>query len=449
MNNKILIVDDEDNILRSLKMILSPEGFDVFLAPNLKLAGEILSQENIQLYLVDVYLPDGNGTDFIEQIRQKQPNAVVIMISGHASIKMAINATRLGADDFIEKPLSKDKLLLTLKNFVKRLELQRKFAELERRIIADQLIGESKPIYKVKEQLKKIAPTNSKVLITGESGTGKEIIAGLIHMHSGRNSEPFVKINCAAIPEDLIEAELFGVEKGAYTGATERREGKFTQANKGTIFLDEIADMSLKTQTKVLRVLQEGEFERVGGNETLKTDVRIIAATNKNLNTLVQEGKFREDLYFRLDVLSIVVPPLRDRAEDIPVLVDYFLKKFSQENNRKDISVTDAVLAQLCSYRWPGNVRELRNLVERLVIMSDGDDIDVDQLPENFFSSQINVKTAFQQKQSLRDVREKVEGEYTRFCLERFEGNVSKTAQFLGVDRTYLYKKLKKFGLKD
>jgi two-component system nitrogen regulation response regulator NtrX len=449
MNNKILIVDDEVNILRSLKMILTPEDFNVFVAPNLKKAGEILAEEDIQLYLVDVYLPDGDGIKFIEQIRQKQADAIVIMISGHASINMAIDATRHGADDFIEKPLSKDKLLLTLQNFVKRLELQKKFAELERRTIADQLIGESKTIHEVKEQLKKIAPTNSKVLITGESGTGKEIVAGLIHMRSGRNSEALIKINCAAIPEDLIEAELFGVEKGAYTGATERREGKFKQADRGTIFLDEIADMSLKTQTKVLRVLQEGEFERVGGNETLKTDVRIIAATNKDLNTLVQDGKFREDLYFRLNVLSIVVPALRERAEDIPLLVDYFLKKFSQENNRKNISVTGAVLTQLSSYHWPGNVRELRNLVERMVIMSDGDLIDVDQLPENFFSSQMNVRSAFRQNQSLREVRDQVEGEYIRFCLERFEGNVSKTARFLGVDRTYLYKKLERFGLKN
>jgi len=442
MNEKILIVDDERNILKSLKIILATEGFNVFVAPNLKQAAEILAKEDIQLYLVDVYLPDGDGIKFIEDIRQKHPDAIVIMISGHASIKMAIDATRHGADDFIEKPLSKDKLLLTLKNFVKRLELQKKFAELEKRTISDQLIGESKTIQDVKAQLKKIAPTNGKVLITGESGTGKEIIAGLIHMGSGRSSEAFIKINCAAIPEDLIEAELFGVEKGAYTGAIERREGKFKQADKGTIFLDEIADMSLNTQTKVLRVLQEGEFERVGGNETLKTDVRIIAATNKDLNTLVQQGKFREDLYFRLDVLSVFVPALRDRIEDITVLVDYFLKKFGQENNRKNISVTDAVLSQLSSYRWPGNVRELRNLVERMVIMSDGDLIDVEQIPENFFSSQINVKSAFSQNQSLREVRDQVEKEYIRYCLERFEGNVSKTARFLGMDRTYLYKKL-------
>jgi two-component system nitrogen regulation response regulator NtrX len=449
MHEKILIVDDEVNILRSLKMILVPEGFNVFVAPNLKQANEILAQEDIQLYLVDVFLPDGDGIKFIKQIRQKQPDAVVIMISGHASIKMAIDATRRGADDFIEKPLSKDKLLLTLQNFVKRLELQKKFAELERRTIEDQLIGESKSIHEVKEQLKKIAPTNSKVLITGESGTGKEIIACLIHIQSSRKSEAFIKMNCAAIPEDLIEAELFGVEKGAYTGATERREGKFKQADRGTIFLDEIADMSLKTQTKVLRVLQEREFERVGGNETLKTDVRIIAATNKDLNTLVQEEKFREDLYFRLNVLSIIIPALRDRTEDIPLLVDYFFKKFSQENNRKNITMTDAALAQLSTYHWPGNVRELRNLVERIVIMSEGDTIDVDQLPENFFSSNINVKSAFRQKQTLREVRDQVEGEYLRFCLERFEGNVSKTARLLGVDRTYLYKKMQKLGLKN
>jgi two-component system nitrogen regulation response regulator NtrX len=256
-------------------------------------------------------------------------------------------------------------------------------------------------------------------------------------------------MNCAAIPEDLIEAELFGVEKGAYTGATERREGKFKQADRGTIFLDEIADMSLKTQTKVLRVLQEGEFERVGGSETIKTDVRVIAATNKDLSRLVQEGEFREDLFFRLNVISIMIPPLRERAGDIPLIVDYFLTKFAQENNRKAITVTETALEKLSSYQWPGNVRELRNMVERMVIMSEGNTIDVDQLPENFFTSEIDIKSAFKQKQSLREVREQAEAEYIRFCLERFEGNVSKTARALGVDRTYLYKKIQKLGLKD
>jgi two-component system nitrogen regulation response regulator NtrX len=449
MHEKILIVDDEVNILKSLTMILGPEEFEVFTAPNLKQAAEILKKEDIQLYLVDVFLPDGDGIEFIQQIREKQPEAVVIMISGHASIKMAIDATRRGADDFIEKPLSKDKLLLTLQNFVKRLQLQNKISELQSKTTQDRLIGESKVIQEVKEQIKKVAPTNSKILISGESGTGKEIVAGLIHTRSNRHSEAYVKMNCAAIPEDLIEAELFGVEKGAYTGATERREGKFKQADRGTIFLDEIADMSLKTQTKVLRVLQEGEFERVGGSETIKTDVRVIAATNKDLNKLVQEGEFREDLFFRLNVISIMIPPLRERAGDIPLIVDYFLHKFAQENNRKNITVTDAALEKLCSNQWPGNVRELRNMVERIVIMSEGNTIDVDQLPDNFFASEIEIKTAFKQKQSLREVRDQAEADYIRFCLERFEGNVSKTARTLGVDRTYLYKKIQKLGLKN
>jgi two-component system nitrogen regulation response regulator NtrX len=449
MHEKILIVDDEVNILKSLKMILGPEEFEVFTAPNLKRAGELLEKEDIQLYLVDVFLPDGDGIEFIKKIREKQPEAIVIMISGHATIKMAIDATRRGADDFIEKPLSKDKLLLTLQNFVKRLQLQNKISELQSKTAADRLIGESKSIQEVTEQLKKVAPTNSKVLISGESGTGKEIVAGLLHTQSDRNSEAYVKMNCAAIPEDLIEAELFGVEKGAYTGATERREGKFKQADRGTIFLDEIADMSLKTQTKVLRVLQEGEFERVGGTETIKTDVRVIAATNKDLSRLVQEGQFREDLYFRLNVISIMIPPLREREGDISLIVDYFLKKFAQENNRKNITITNAALDKLSSYQWPGNVRELRNLVERIVIMSEGNTIDVDQLPENFFASEIDIKSAFKQKQSLREVRDRVEGEYISLCLERFEGNVSKTARLLGVDRTYLYKKIQKLGLKD
>jgi two-component system nitrogen regulation response regulator NtrX len=448
IDEKILIIDDESNILKSLKMILSSEGFNVFAAQNLEQAKQILSKEDIYLYLLDVFLPDGDGIEFISHIRNRQPDAIVIMISGHASIKMAIDATQQGADDFIEKPLSKDKLLLTLKNFLKRLELQKQYRDLQKKILHDPLIGESQEIKSVKEQIRKIAPTNGKVLITGESGTGKEIIAGLIHQQSSRNSGVLLKINCAAIPEDLIESELFGVEKGAFTGATERRDGKFKQADGGTLLLDEIGDMSLKTQTKVLRVLQEGEFERVGGSEKLTTNVRILAATNKDLEDLVRSERFREDLYFRLNVLTIEIPALRDRIEDIPLLIDYFIKLFSQENNKRNIRLSEEAEFVLKPYPWPGNVRELRNLVERLVIMCDGELIDVDDLPGNFFHSVLDINDAFMNKHSLRKVRDQIEARYISLCLDRFNGNISKTAQLLNVDRTYLYKKIQKLGLK-
>lgn len=447
MDKKILIIDDEPNILRSLKMILSSEGYTVFMAPNLKEAKTIIEEEEIFLYLVDVFLPDGDGIEFIKQIRQKRPSAIIIMISGHASIKMAVDATRRGADDFLEKPLSKDKLLVTLHNFLKRLQIQQKYDDLQRKTHQDELIGASSTIEMIYDQINKVAATDSKVLISGESGTGKEIIAHLIHSHSNRKTGPYVKINCAAIPEDLIEAELFGVEKGAYTGAIERREGKFKLADGGTLFLDEIADMSLKTQTKVLRILQEGEFERLGSNDILKTDVRIIAATNKDLKSMVNNGTYREDLYFRLNVLPILVPALRERKEDIPLLIDHFLNIYSHENNRQNIQITEKALARLTSYSWPGNVRELKNLIERMVIMSDGKFIDIEDLPENFFYSEDNIDEAFQKKQSLRVVRDKIESRYVQLCLEKFDGNITKTAKFLKVDRTYLYKKLQKLGI--
>ena len=376
------------------------------------------------------------------------PDAVIIMISGHANIKMAIDATRLGADDFLEKPLSKDKLLLTLKNFVKRLQLQEKYSALERNTIRNALVGESEAIKTIRGEIKKIAPTKSKVLITGESGTGKEIIAHMIHSQSGRRNSNYVKINCAAIPEELIEAELFGAEKGAYTGANERREGKFQAADGGTLFLDEIADMSFKTQTKVLRVLQEGEFERLGSNETLHTDVRVIAATNRDLQKMVADKTFREDLFYRLNVLTLHVPPLRERAGDIKLLTDHFLTVFSRENNRRPPRIAEAVSKKLGAYHWPGNIRELKNLIERLVIMSEGDTIEAGSLPDSFQERGVSAGDAFQKKQNLRAMREEAETRYIAFCLEKFDGSVSKTARFLDVDRTHLYKKLQKYGLK-
>jgi two-component system, NtrC family, nitrogen regulation response regulator NtrX len=446
MNKNILIIDDEKNILKSLDMILSSEGFTVFKAATISEAEKELSRPDLNLFLVDVMLPDGDGIEFIKKIRTQKNSAIIIMISGHASIKMAIEATRNGADDFIEKPLSKEKLLITLNNFVKRLMLEAKYDQLQKTKMGIDFIGTCPAMLDVIKTVEKIAPTNSKVLITGESGTGKEIIAGLIHYKSKRKDKPYIKINCAAIPEELIEAELFGAEKGAFTGATEKRDGKFVQANGGTLFLDEIGDMSLKTQTKVLRVLQDGEFERVGGREIISTDVRILAATNKDLKQMVADGDFREDLYFRLHVVPIHLPPLRERGEDIIILAKHFLAIFGTEINRKDLVLSDAVLQKLKDYHWPGNIRELKNLIERLVLMSEDKTIDLENLPEEFLLSGLKVSAAFKNQKSLRDVRDKTEAEYIRYCLEKFSGNISKTADQLQVDRTYLYKKIKKLN---
>jgi two-component system nitrogen regulation response regulator NtrX len=448
MNKNILIIDDEPNILRSLDMILTAEGFNVFKAKNIAEAKSAINKATIQFFIVDVILPDGDGIEFIEHIRQVNHSAIIVVISGHASIKMAIDATRKGADDFLEKPLSKDKLLVTLNNFLKRLEIEDKYSKLKKSTFRDELIGQNKQILEIIKQIEKIAPTNSKVLITGESGTGKEIVARLIHDKSHRSDQPYIKVNCAAIPEELIEAELFGVEKGAYTGANERREGKFKQADGGTLFLDEIGDMSLKTQTKVLRVLQDGEFERVGGRETIRTDVRIIAATNKDLGQLVNEKQFREDLYFRLHVVPIHLPPLRDRLDDLPLLVNYFLQKFSHENNKPRLKISKAVEKMLHSYNWPGNIRELKNVIERLVIMADNDTIDIKQLPPNFLIQQFDVNDAFAQQKSLQDFRDEIERQYIKFCLEQLNGNISQTARVLQVDRTYLHRKIKKLDIK-
>jgi len=449
MLKKILIIDDEVNILRSLEMILKGEGFSVKKASNLKTAKSIIEKEQFSFYLLDVMLPDGDGIEFIKHIRKFSKSAVIIMISGHATVKMAVEATQKGADDFLEKPLSKDKVIITLNNFVKRLQLEEKYSELEKSKYSNLLIGKSKAISGILNQVEKVAPSNSKVLITGKSGTGKEIIAHLIHQTSRRKNNIYIKINCAAIPSELIEAELFGAEKGAYTGAVERREGKFSQANNGTLFLDEIADMSLETQTKVLRILQEGEFQRVGGQETLTTDVRIIAATNKDLAAMVQDNTFREDLYYRLHVVPIHVPPLSDRKEDIPLLIDHFLKIFSQENNKHQLKIEKDVMDKLVSYHWPGNIRELKNLIERMVIMVDGNIIETTHLPSDFMIPDFKATEKRNKQQSLRDFREQSEIQYLQYLMKQTSGNIAEIAEILRVDRTYLYKKLKKLGVRE
>jgi two-component system, NtrC family, nitrogen regulation response regulator NtrX len=445
MFKKILIIDDEENILRSLEMILKSEGFKVFKASNLKQGRELLKNDYYPFIILDVMLPDGDGINFIPEVRKISTTSILIMISGHANLQMAVDATRKGADDFLEKPLSKDKLLLTINNFVKRLLIEQKYADLKKSSQETQIIGESKEIKLILEQIDKIAPTNSKVLINGESGTGKEIAAHLIHVKSQRQKNPFIKVNCAAIPEELIESELFGVEKGAFTGAIQTRDGKFMQADTGTLFLDEIGDMSLSTQTKVLRVLQDGEFQRVGGKETLSTDVRIIAATNKNLAQMVSDNAFREDLYFRLHVVPIYMPALRERKADIQLLVNHFLEIFCLENNKSLLKISNDVIKKFVSYNWPGNIRELKNIIERMVILADGKIIEKNALPVEIDSGSPIIPI---DNLTLREYREQMEIQYIQKLMQKTDNNISEVSKMLDVDRTYLYKKLKKLGIR-
>lgn len=449
MKPHILIVDDEKNIRRSMQMILASEGYRVGLSENAQRALESIKKESPDIIFLDVLLPDEDGLSLLPKIKSRYPEIEVVMISGHANLSMAVEATRAGAYDFLEKPLQKEKILLTIRHLLEERSLRYRYQKLQQERFDDyQMIGESKVLQQIKEQIIKVAPTDSKVLILGESGTGKELVAWAIHQQSQRKEGPFIKMNCAAIPEELTESELFGHEKGSFTGASETRDGKFIQADGGTIFLDEIADMSIRVQTKVLRVLQDGKFERVGGATTLSTDTRVIAATNKNLEQMVEDGTFREDLYFRLNVFPIHVHPLRIRNEDVPVLVEHFVKKYCLENNRHLVKVEPGVYNVLRKYSWPGNIRELQNLVERLLILATGNRITVKDLPEHLLKPQWKRSPIEPGEKSLKEVREQAERDFIEKCLNICGGNVSETARMLGIERTNLHKKMKALDIK-
>jgi two-component system nitrogen regulation response regulator NtrX len=448
-NLTIHIVDDEKNIRRSFEIILKPQGYPICTFESGEDFLKVAESESPDVVFLDVLLPGMSGIEVLKKYKALAPDSDVVMISGHANLSMAVEAAHAGAYDFLEKPLNKEKILLTLRNLEERRSLQNRFASLQKSVAEEyRLIGESPQLQQVLKHIEKIAPTDSKVLITGESGVGKELVAYAIHQNSPRAGEPFVKMNCAAIPEDLTESELFGSEKGAFTGALERRDGKFLQADGGTLLLDEIGDMSLRVQTKVLRVLQDGEFQRVGGKETLKTDVRIIAATNKNLQKMVQAGAFREDLYFRLNVLPVEVPPLRERPGDIAPLVQHFVQRYCRRNNRRIPSVKPGVYQILKTYHWPGNVRELQNLVERLIILSEDDTIAPENLPAYLMQSGYKLPETSPGTKTLNEVREEAERSYILHCLEKTGGNVTRAAQLLGIERTNLHKKMMALGIK-
>src|SRR6195256_1270247 len=380
---RILVIDDDAGIRESLKMTLEYDGYDVSGAATGQEGLALVEREAPDLVLLDVKMPGMDGLQVLDRLRAMNEALPVVVVSGHGSISTAVDATKKGAFDFIEKPFASERVLVSLRNALDQRRLRDENRTLKKAVeVRHQMIGESSSLQQVMASISRAAPTNATVLIHGESGVGKELVARTIHRNSNRSRERFVQVNCAAIPEELIESELFGHEKGSFTGATEKQVGKFEQADRGTIFLDEVGDMSAKTQAKVLRVLQEGEVERLGSSRTIKVDVRVIAATNKNLEEEIEKGHFREDLYFRPAVIPVHVPPLRERSEDIPPLVRHYMEYFARENNVRPKRITPAALDVMQRHRWKGNIRELRNTVERLIIMTSGDAIDVADLPE-------------------------------------------------------------------
>jgi two-component system, NtrC family, nitrogen regulation response regulator NtrX len=449
----ILVVDDEQSIRESLEGILQDEGYRCLFAEHGEMALSLVREESIDLVLLDIWMPGMDGLEVLQLIKTQRSELTIIMMSGHGTIETAVKSTKLGAFDFIEKPLSLEKLLLSIQNGLKVGQLVEENRTLKEKIAKEyEIIGNSEPISHMKQQIGLAAPTSGWVLITGENGTGKELVARTIHFQSQRSSKPFVEVNCAAIPEELIESELFGHEKGAFTGATASRKGKFDLAHEGTLFLDEIGDMSLKTQAKILRILQEHKFERVGGNRTIEVDVRVVAATNKDLEEEITLGNFREDLYYRLNVLPFHVPPLRERSEDIPDLANHFLNYFCSKESRKIKQFQPAAMEALASYNWPGNVRELKNIVERLVIMTPDESIALNHLPTTIVkahgsaSGQVTGMASFA-LDSYREARDQFEKEFLLQKLEENDWNVSRTAEVIEIERSNLHRKIKSFGI--
>ncbi len=452
MKAKILVVDDEVSILKSLRGALQDEGYRIGVAASGEEALEELRKEAPDLVLLDVWMPGMDGLTVLAEIKKSLPLLPVIIISGHGTIETAVKATRMGAFDFVEKPLSLERILVSIKNALAfhRLEEENRIWR-QKANQTCHITGRSPAVESLRDQIGRAAPTNATVLITGENGTGKELAARMIHQLSRRSQRPMVEVNCAAIPEELIESELFGHEKGAFTGAYERRKGKFDSANGGTLFLDEIGDMSLRTQAKILRILQEQVFERVGGSRPIQVDVRVVAATNKDLKKEIEDGRFRQDLYYRLAVIPIYVPPLRDRLQDIPLLVEDFLNDIAAESTMGRKEFDPGVFALLEQYTWPGNVRELRNFIERLIIMSPSQVIGQSDLPPEF-SRQLpksREELGIYGCQTLREARSMFEREYLLKKLEEYDWNISLTAVRIGVERSHLHRKLKSLGIGD
>ncbi|MFO7461729.1 MAG: sigma-54 dependent transcriptional regulator [Desulfatiglandales bacterium] len=450
MARTVLIVDDEQSIRQSLQGILSDEGLEVFTASSGLSALEKIDETLPDIVLLDIWMPEMDGIETLVKIKTSYPNLPVVMMSGHGTIETAVRATKLGAYDFIEKPLSLEKVLVSINNAVDYSRLEEEISLLrEKAQDKYRITGDNERIRQLKEQIRIVAPTNAWVLISGENGTGKELVAHTIHRLSKRSQKPLVEVNCAAIPEELIESELFGHEKGAFTGATAMKKGKFDLAHEGTLFLDEIGDMSLKAQSKTLRILQEQKFERVGGSRTIQVDVRVIAATNKDLEAEIEKGRFRDDLYYRLNVIPIRVPPLRERVEDIPALVSEFLGEISMNMNVEPKRFSGEALEKLRTYPWPGNIRELKNLVERLAIMTPGMEILAADIPAHY-SREEGLDSAFASSlaaATIREAKESFEKAYLAKKLQEYKWNISQTADAIGIERSNLHKKIKAYGL--
>ena len=447
---RILVVDDEEGIRKSLKMILEYEGYEFFEAATGEDGLEMVRETvGLDLVLLDIKMPGKSGLEVLAEIRKRPFVPEVIMISGQGTIQTAVEATKLGAFDFLEKPLHRERVLISVRNALRQTDLSREYQDLKRKTEKHyEIVGNHPLVQSLWKEILKIAPTNATVLVFGESGTGKELVARSIHAHSLRARETFVQVNCAAIPEELIESELFGHEKGSFTGATEKKTGKFEQADGGTLFLDEVGDMSLRTQSKVLRVLEEGEVQKVGSSRISKVDVRVIAATNKDLPAEIREGRFREDLYFRLNVVPLHSPPLRERPEDIPLLVDYFTRTFAEENNFRPRKFSPDALEAMTRYAWKGNIRELKNVVERLMIMTDRDTIERGDLPEPLRGRPGATLPEASGVKTLREFRDLAERDFLLAKLEANGWNISQTAREIDTPRSNLYKKLEQYGIK-
>jgi two-component system nitrogen regulation response regulator NtrX len=445
----VLVVDDEFPIVTSLAGILSDEGIKVIGASSGKEAIEKAGSLRPDAVLLDIWMPEMDGIETLTKLRAAHPGLPVIMMSGHGTIDTAVKATRLGAYDYLEKPLSIDKVLLSVSHAVESSRLRRENISLRRRMeLEPAMVGTAAAIREIRQVIRKVAPTEGWVLVTGENGTGKEVVARRIHALSSRVAGPFIEVNCAAIPEELIESELFGHEKGSFTGALRRRQGKFELASGGTLFLDEIGDMSLKIQAKVLRALEERSITRIGGESVIPVDLRVIAASNKDLPAAIAMGAFREDLFYRIQVVPVLVPPLRERPGDIPLLLRYYLRLFSRRHLRPPLRVTPGAMEQLCSYGWPGNVRELKNLVERLVILAPTGELRLEDLPAPVgVAPPERSPAASPVAGPLREAREWFEREHILRAIRECGGNVSKAAELLQIQRTYLHRKLKQLGI--
>jgi DNA-binding NtrC family response regulator len=446
--NTIFIIDDEKEICESIKMILEYEGYKVNYSVSANEGLDSLAQNQVSCLLLDIQMPEMSGFEVLKRIKESTPSLSVIIISAHGSVENAIKATRLGAFDFIEKPIDRDKLLISVRNAVEKANLINENIEIKKSLEGEgEILGNSKAINNILTLIDKVAPLDTRVLITGENGTGKELVARAIHKLSQRKDKPFIEVNCAAIPNELIESELFGHEKGSFTGAVTQRIGRFELAHKGTIFLDEIGDMSLQAQAKVLRAIEDGKIERVGGGKKIDVDVRIIAATNKDLKEEIEKEKFREDLFHRLNVIPMNIPPLRERKEDIPILVESFANNITTKHKKAPVKFLEDALKLLQEAEWSGNVRELKNIIERIIIIIDKREISRKDIEFLYTPGKATLDDIIDSSNSFQEFKEKAERAFILKQLNENNWNISKTAELLDIQRSHLYNKMKKYGI--